>query len=169
MRRCARYVLFLGAAVVLIASSLSAQSRGALALGFGFTESEKPVLSVSYLHRTGSLKIYGLGGVGFFHPGAQVSEGKDPATYFASVFQMFAGVQFGEMLFVAPRVSYNWYGNHRSMGWGISGGFAFRVVPKISLGLVAAHDRLRFDDAVDPYGPSPFTSVSLLARIWLVR
>jgi len=169
MRRCERYVLFLIAAVVLMASSLPAQSRGALAFGIGFTESEKPLLSMSYLHRTGSLKIYGLGGMGFFHPGAQVSEGKDPATYFASVFQIFAGVQLGDILFVAPRVSYNWYGNYRSIGWGVSGGFAFRVVPRISLGLVAAHDRLRFDDTVDPYGPSPFTSISFLARVWLIR
>ena len=169
MRRCAWYGMFLSAAVALMSSNLPAQSRGALALGFGFTESEKPVLSMSYLHQTGSLKIYGLGGIGFFHPSAQVSGGKDPATSFASVFQIFAGVQFGDVLFVAPRVSYNWYGNYRSMGWGISGGFAFRVVPKISLGLVAGHDRLRFDDTVDPYGPSPFTSISLVARFWLVR
>ena len=89
--------------------------------------------------------------------------------YFASVTQAFAGVQLGDVLFVSPRVSYNWYGPYRSMGWGISGGFAFKLGGRISLGLVAAHDRLRFDDAVDAYGPSPYTSLSLLANFWFVR
>ncbi len=155
-------------ALVVLGQGLLGQTRGALVLGVGFTESEKPALSVSYMHRVGPLKIYGVGGLGFFHPGTQVSQGKDPSVYFASTSQLFAGIQFGDMLFVAPRISYNWYGAYNSLGWGISGGFAFRAVPKLSLGLVAAHDRVRFNESADPYGPSPFTSISFVARFWLV-
>lgn len=163
------FLSMLCAALALSATTLSAQNRGGLSLSVGFTESEKPVFAVSYFHRVASPKIYAVGGMGFFNPGAQVSESLDPDVYFASVTQAFAGVQLGDVLFVAPRISYNWYGPYRSTGWGVSGGFAFRIGGRISLGLVAAHDRLRFDDAVDAYGPSPYTSLSLLANFWFVR
>lgn len=160
---------FACAALALAAVELTAQTRGGLSLSIGFTESEKPVIAASYFHRVAAPKIFAVGGLGFFSPGAQVSESLDPEVYFASVTQVFAGAQLGDVLFVAPRISYNWYGPYRSMGWGISGGFAFRVGPRLSLGLVAAHDRLRFDEAVDGYGPSPFTSLSLLANFWFLR
>lgn len=153
----------------LCASGLSAQTRGGLSLAVGFTESENLVIASSYFHRVASPKIFAVGGIGFFNPGAQVSASLDPEVYFASTTQVFAGVQLGDVLFVAPRISYNWYGPYRSMGWGVSGGFAFKLGGRISLGLVAAHDRLRFDDAVDGYGPSPYTSLSLLANFWFVR
>jgi len=159
----------LSIALALFSAGSSAQQRGGLSLSVGFTESEKPVIAASYFHRVASPKIYAVGGMGFFSPGVQVSESQDPDVYFASVTQVFAGAQLGDVLFVAPRISYNWYGPYRSMGWGVSGGFAFKVGPRISLGLVAAHDRLRFDDAVDEYGPSPYTSLSLLANFWFVR
>jgi len=153
----------------LSTSGLSAQTRGGLSLAAGFTESERLVVAASYFHRVAAPKIFAVGGIGFFNPGAQVDESLDPEVYFASTTQAFAGVQLGDVLFVAPRISYNWYGPYRSMGWGISGGFAFKLGGRVSLGLVAAHDRLRFDDAVDAYGPSPYTSLSLLANFWFVR
>ena len=157
------------ACMALCLGALQAQTRGGLALSLGFTESEKPVITAAYFHRVAPIKIYALGGLSFFHPGSQVAEPKDPEVYFASVSQFFAGIQFGDVLFVAPRVSYNWYGPYRSMGWGISGGFSIHVMPKVSLGLVASHDQLRFDDSVDAYGPSPFTSIAVTGRFWFVR
>ena len=162
-------ILAYAASILFIAQALPAQTRGGLALSFGFTESERPVISASYFHRVTPLKIYAMAGWSFFHPGSKVAEPQDPFTHFASVTQIHGGIQIGEVLFISPRLSYNWYGSYRSMGWGLSGGFSLRVSPKVSLGLVASHDRLRFDNAVDAYGPSPFTSVSIVGRFWFVR
>lgn len=157
------------ACVLVLAQRLPAQYQGGLGLGVGFTKSEKPVISASYIHCIMPQRIYGVGGFAFFHPGSQLMASEDPNTYFASVTQVFGGVQIGEVLFVTPRLSYNWYGPYRSFGWGISGGFSIPVTRKFSLGLAASHDQVRFDDAVDAYGPTPFTSVSVVAKIWIFR
>ena len=157
------------AAFMLLAPETSAaQARGGIALALGFTESEKPVVSASYVHRIGVWQLSGVGGVAFFHPGSQVAAPKDPDLYFASVSQVSGGIQLGEVLFVAPRLSYNWYGTYASVGWGITGGFSIRVSREFSFGLAAMHDRVRFDDAVDAYGPTPFTSISLAGTFWLI-
>jgi hypothetical protein len=155
-------------AVNLLCALLNAQPRPGMALTVGFTESEKPVVSASFVQRiTPGLST--AAGIAFFHPGYQVVPPWDPEEQFVSVTQIFAAFQVGEMLFVAPRLSHNWYGPYRSFRWGVSGGFSFQLNRSVSIGLVASHDRLRFDDQVDPYGPSPFTSISLLGRFWFLR
>jgi hypothetical protein len=153
--------------LMIFAQNLPAQYQGGLGLSLGFTPSEKPVISANYTHQIVPHRVYALGGFTFFHPGSQIAASEDPDKYFASATQFFAGVQLGDALYIAPRLSYNWYGPYRSVGWGISGGFSIQLTKKLSLGLGAAHDRLRFDNSVDAYGPSPFTSVFLAGRVWI--
>ena len=104
--------------LLLLAERLPAQYQGGLGLSAGFTKSEKPVISASYVHCIIPQRIYALGGAAFFHPGSQLAAFEDPNTYFASVSQVFVGIQLGEVLFVAPRLSYNWYGPYRSASMG---------------------------------------------------
>jgi len=165
--------------LLLCVAALEGRGQGApgVQLGVGpdeFVNNVGVSASAMYFHPLLFKQIYATAGMtyseGLVHyfpadpkPGGY---GLSPSTssYFTGSGGAFVGLQIGDYTFVMPSLSYNFYGNHASAGWGFAGGLLLHPSRVIGVGFSIDYARLRFDNSLDVFGPIERTSFTLLLR-----
>jgi len=154
------------------------QGRAGVQLGMGletFIDNGGYSVSMTYFHPLLFKQIYATGGL-YAHESAvrvvaPVAEPAvpwftpEPYSYFRTSRGAAVGLQIGEWVFVRPSLSYNFYGDYNSPGWGFSGGLLIHPNGEMAVGFSIDYARLRFDHTLDAYGPVETTDFVLLLRI----
>jgi hypothetical protein len=133
--------------MVLAPASLRAAGAGAIAFNGGVSTDGDLVLAGSYQHPVLMNQLYVKGGLAFIDAErkqtvvvAETQGLEYENRSFWGITQVNLGMQLGDRLFVSPKVSYNWYGDHSSAGWGIAAGFLLLPAQRFSFGFFAAYD-----------------------------
>ena len=160
--------------LALISATAFAGSRKAICISGGPSMEGDLTASVSYLHPMLVNQLYFTAGLAYvdvsYDPTFAVPAGGEPyqvsSFSFTGLRQLNFGLRLGDHLFVAPKVSYNWYGSRNSVGWGFAVGFVLHPTELFSFGFSGAIDQPR----ISPKNETPWAPdvVSLSAIIQLV-
>jgi len=156
--------------MVILPISSFGQGTSGISIGGGYSTEANLTLSASYFHPVLMKQLYLAGGFSSFNVGQSVGVTDDIYNlYFVTVNQVFVGIRLGDYLFASPKLSYNWYGKHKSVGWGFAGGLLLHPVDQFSFGFFIGHDQIRFDSSLDRYGPTSITSFSAVVNFHIVN
>jgi hypothetical protein len=163
--------------LILVFSVQPAFSQGTSGIGFtlGWSDEAKFSPTIHYFHPLPISQFYAVGGYSYSNAGVSppafvvdpspgvstVASTAVVRSYFSELHRFFAGVQIGDYVFALPRVSYNFYGDYSSLGWGFTGGILAHPSQRFAIGGSIAYDRLRFDSKLDRFGPVALTSIQL--------
>ena len=170
MNRCT-----LGLLLVVGVQGAFGQGDPGLGLALDYSEEAKYGTTIQYFHPLQIQQFYVVGGYSYSKGGVSPEPGSLAPEHGLHVLgsewvqpiplthlhRFFAGVQIGDYVYALPRISYNIYGDYRSVGWGFVGGFYVHPSRRIALGASLAYDRLRFDNKLDRFGPVGLLSAQL--------
>ena len=167
------------ALLILCVIALEARGQGTPAMQFRMglassTTGNVYTVAADYAQPLLFKQIYATGGI-YFSEWRPPTEGDPPpagTAYLPPRYSGFGesrgaalGLQVGEYTFIHPTLSYNFYGAYRSLGWGFAGGLLLHPTRFFALGFSIDYTRLRFDHALDEFGPVECITYSLLFRI----
>jgi len=151
--------------MVILATPSLGQGTSGISIAGGYSNEANLALSASYFHPVLMKQLYVDGGFSYFNVGQSVIVADDiQNSYFANISQAFVGIRLGDYLFASPKLSYNWYGKYKSVGWGFAGGLLLHPADQLSFGFFIGHDQIRFDSSLDGYGPTSITSFSVVVN-----
>ncbi len=149
--------LFVG---LILSPCLLAQGSGISVAG-GIMNPGSYAFELSYFHPVVMKQLYVDVGFRHFDITHRVTD-DIYGQYFSDINQMFLGARIGDYLFANPRLSWNWYGKHSSLGWGFTGGVLAPISKPLSIGLAVGYDQIRFDRSLDAFGTTKPVSITIM-------
>jgi hypothetical protein len=144
---------------------LMAQDHGGCSFTGGVAEHSPFSFSISYLHPVSVKQLYLQGGYRYYDAGYSQTDDIFRNT-FKSINQVHIGAFLGDYLVVNPKLTYNWYGRHRSPGWGIAAGMLTRPLNRLGMGISVGYDQIRFDSSLNQYGAIRNVSYAIILNVY---
>jgi len=152
--------------IILLPTTMFGQSQNGLSFGGGIEYPGGLALSGSFFHPIVMNQLYIDGGFRRFYV-YEYRTDDIHNQFFTDVNQALLGIRLGDYLFANPRITWNWYGKYKSLGWGFTGGLLIPVVKQLSLGFGVGYDQIRFDNTLDSFGATRITSVTVVMNVSL--
>ena len=143
---------------------LLGQYLGGLSLTAGVAESAPMTYSISYLQPVLMKQLYVQLGYRYFDQND--SRILDFYSFpFSSIHQAQLGILLGDHLFASPKMTYNWSGRFKSIGWDITGGILVHPFNNFRVGISVGYDQFYGDFPLSPTGSTSKVSLSLVANV----